>query len=485
MTSAALDDTRISERAQRGAVTSAIPVPTAKASKRWVEQAAKARKDSFFPSHVRHCANNPDRQGRWTLAYWRKSSPLHHTRVAYTCGSYRCPSPECQRAAAHRDFAKIKEAVDSVQNKQGWSLLVLTIDQRETLRKRANGNGWRNEQEAFRELSRMSRNFLARLRRWHKSMGWESFGNRWVATVEVQRNGWPHLNLMIHSPGLARWLREQENPRHELVGELLEHATACDWGTVGYARPAENVDALSGYVVKLAGDFGRKVGEIAKLTQAPTNARMKLRRLRAGKGFIRQLPKNPEYTGIMLRRQNRYGTPGVEPLMEPSQVKCAPEEQEAYLLGVRTAIKAEAVQMADDARVGVEKRLVIVRKVVNYDEGQEAIIGRVRFVGEGVGAGSVGESGRDVSGRGEYFGPLGLTSKRGAAALSRRAWKDLATTGDAARDTRGKSNFVQFASEGVLFTGASRTESTSHGKLIPLSAFRDTISSGGVDPPER
>lgn len=353
---APLDDTRISERDHRErSLAKTSPVG---ADARWRRQAKAASREAWFPGHVRACANNPQREGRWTLAVWPKIRPEDHTRIAYTCSSYRCPSPECQRAAAHRDFAKLHAAVSSVRGERDWCLLVLTIDQHETLAKRASGGGWKDEQEAFKALSRMSRNFLARLRRWHERNGWSEFGNRWVATVEVQRNGWPHLNLMIHSPGLAQWL--EDSGTSQLSGELRDHAVASDWGSVGYAERARSRDGLAGYITKLAGDHGRKVGEIAKLTQAPTNARMKLRRIRAGKGFIATKEKNEEWTGIMLRRTRLLGShlTHVEPLMKPDQVRCPDSEQPNYLLGASAAIRAEQWQ-ADEESKGAKERAVV------------------------------------------------------------------------------------------------------------------------------
>jgi hypothetical protein len=351
-----LDDTRISGRNHRARTLPEGGAGASKENRRWVLAAKAAASASYIPSHVQHCSNNPDRVGRWTLAFWPKVAPVNQTRVAYTCDSYRCPSPECQRKAAHTDFARIAQAVSSVgENPEAWCLLVLTIDQLETLNRRKAGNGWRDEQEAFKCLSRMTRIFLKRLRRWHVREGWEDFANRWIATVEVQRNGWPHINLMMHSPGLAKWLDAQPKTeamhkgrrvtKSPLSGELKEHAIACDWGAVGDASRARNRDALMGYIVKLAGSFDRTVGEIAKLTQAPTNARMKLRRIRAGVGFLPPREKNPEWTGIMLKREAKFGgAPTVKPLMEPDQVRCPKEEQENYLLGAREAIKAEQAQ---------------------------------------------------------------------------------------------------------------------------------------------
>lgn len=362
----ALDDTRISERNHRARSLRGGGAPEgervgrvpAELVPRWRRAALRAAKADFLPSHVRNCANNPNRSGRWTLATWRRDKPLEQTRVAYTCGSYRCPSPECQRAAAHRDFAKVSEAVSGVSEAEdAWCLLVLTIDQHSTMAERANGKPWQDEQEAFRALSRMTRNFLARLRRWHKREGWDAFENRWVATVEVQANGWPHINLMIHSPGLANWLDEvpertirTKDGKRAAIGkpltrELLDHARACDWGSIGYASRARSRDGVVGYITKLAGNLDATAGEIAKLTQTPTNARMKLRRIRAGKGFIRQREKTGEFTGIMLTRKREFdGRPYIKPLMEPDQVRCAPELQPAYLEGVREAIRAEQRQ---------------------------------------------------------------------------------------------------------------------------------------------
>lgn len=350
-----LDDTRISERAierahfagKKGSVKNRAAGPS-----RWRRLASLAAQAEYIPSHVKHCANNPYRVGRWTLATWRRDAPTRQLRTAYTCGSYRCPSPECQRAAAHRDFAKILEGVRSVGN-FGWNYLVLTIDQHSTLNTRSGGKRWKNEQEAFRELSRMSRNFLARLRRWFVSKGWRSFENKWVATVEVQKNGWPHLNLMLHSPELAEWLDENPSELDEspnaLRGPLREHAIGCDWGAVGFAAPSANAEALAGYLVQVGSGQERTVGEISKLTQVPTNARMKLRRFRSGKGFLRHRIRDGAWTGIMLRRKQVMGLLAVEPLMKPEQVRQAPEQVESYLEGARHAIREELRQTKREA----------------------------------------------------------------------------------------------------------------------------------------
>jgi hypothetical protein len=317
---------------------------------------------------VQVCAQNPRRLAgeRWTLALWRRGKEQDQTRLAYTCGSYRCPSPECQRAAAHRDYAKIAEGIERA-GRDGWVFLVLTLDRHGT----ETGKPWANEQDAFRALSTMSRNFLARLRRMHKRRGWSDPGSNWVGTVEVHGSGWPHYNLIVRSPGLARHLRRQserleragapEAVRTRLRGELKAAALGSGWGPVGYAAPgAGTPERLAGYLVKVGARMERQTGEITKLCQAPTNARMKLRRIRAGKGFLRAVERNPEWTGIMLRRRImagaaeldergqvvRRGRPRAEvsTLMQPDQVAQAPELIPGYCEGARIAMAAELEQ---------------------------------------------------------------------------------------------------------------------------------------------
>ena len=373
--SARLDGTRISERVGTGP-TRSLPDAgesvrsgeSTGASRRWEREARAAGKAKYLPKHVRVCAQNPQRLAgeRWTLALWKRGREADQTRIAYTCGSYRCPSPECQRAAAHRDYAKIAEGIARA-GADGWNFLVLTLDRHGT----AGGKAWPDEQAAFKALSSMSRNFLARIKRWHKRRGWGWDSSQWCATVEVHAGGWPHLNLMLRSPALARHLARQSDRLRaagappavltRLRGELRAAALGTGWGPVGYAAPAASTpERLAGYLVKVGARMERQIGEVSKLCQAPTNARMKLRRIRAGKGFIQPLKKNPEWTGIMLRRQITQGVPEldergrvikrararavVSTLMQPDQVSQPPELVPGYCEGARIAMAGELAQ---------------------------------------------------------------------------------------------------------------------------------------------
>ena len=214
------------------------------------------------------------------------------------CRSWRCGG-ECARSCWGEDWRRIKGALEPFPA-SSVSYLVLTLDRLGSL----SGFRWDSEQDAYRELSRLTRNFLARLKRLALERGWDWNPSRWVGTVEAHRSGWPHMNLLIVSEGLARELRgvQEESGREFpwLRGELLEAATATGWGAKSAGAAARDVDALAGYMAGLAGESGEAAGEIAKLTQAPTNAQGKLRRLRSGKGFLPPRQKHDEYTGAVV-----------------------------------------------------------------------------------------------------------------------------------------------------------------------------------------
>lgn len=272
------------------------------------------------PTHVKNCANNGGRA--WWIWSWKKSAPLKKTRRPYTCGSWRCPG-ECAKHNSHVLFARLRDGVRSPGlAPQGWCFLVLTIDRNGYY----SGKPWKDAQVAYRALSAMSRKFMKRLRRGCAKRGWADPGNRWAMVIEAHMSGWPHANLMVYSPELACALRTEAFDR-ELAGKtgreaivlgtrstptrgdcfgtrawLGEHAVATDWGLESTADGARDVDALAGYLVKMAGNPDANIGELAKLTQVPLNAPFKFRRLRSGKGFLPKQRKNDEYTGALVKR---------------------------------------------------------------------------------------------------------------------------------------------------------------------------------------
>jgi len=173
----------------------------------------------------------------------------------------------------------------------------------------------------------MTSNFLSRLNRWLKKQGMDPVASRWVGVAEAHRSGWPHMNLVLVSKGLAAHLRaERKGLEFDGVqgralmlarGELADHVLGAGWGPQSTMEVARSKGALAGYLVKLAGELdkdgdaesrGRVVGEVAKLTQVPLNAPLNFRRLRSGRGFLPPRRKG-EHTGAMLAEFSALGVP--------------------------------------------------------------------------------------------------------------------------------------------------------------------------------
>jgi hypothetical protein len=247
-------------------------------------------------------------------------------------------------------FARLKQATTEL-DPRGWCLLVLTLDRDGHY----SGKPWRSTDEAYAELGALTRASLARIgRTWGPETRLERsgrskrmrtvrhVGNRWAAVVEAHRSGWPHVNLMVWCPELAEELRRERAERLEdpeladavelarecwktkqpvphavrelarkatriggLLGELITRETRSGkgWGPESSAEAARDINAVCGYAVKLAGLHESSVGELAKVTQVPLNAKERFRRFRSGKGFLPPRISNPDVTGCLVRRR--------------------------------------------------------------------------------------------------------------------------------------------------------------------------------------
>lgn len=284
-------------------------------------------------------------------------------------------------------FARIKEAFASLPP-QGNCFFVLTIDRNGYY----SGERWADADTAYRELSRMSREFLRRLRRLCRARGWADPKNRWVATVEAHRSGWPHLNIVIHCPELAEHLASERDAAHLagltdhearlLRGDVLECATLAGWGVQSSGERVRDDDAMAGYVTKLAKHADENVGELAKLTQAPLNAPVKFRRLRSGKGFLP--PRHvSEWTGVLVRRVRTHGQPDARP-MNPAKTLVTRHEEagewQSRCEHIDAALQRETLIWEDEERrthVQSQVRRVVasyhaVAPVVTHYWGMEA-----------------------------------------------------------------------------------------------------------------
>jgi len=325
-----------------------------------------------LPRHVRACQHSHDRRQRWFVWTWKRESPAVQTRVPYSCRSWRCPV--CARHEAAVTFARIKQATERPEfESDGWCYFVLTLDRNGYF---SGERRWANVTEAYRELGQMSEKLLKRLRR-----AYPELGSAWVAVVEAHRSGWPHLNLMVYCPELARELRtarasrlgatqreaaalavlprvvrerlqrQREREAVLLGGHLLDHAMECGWGRQSTAEGVRDTDALAGYIVKLAGQHDASVGELAKVTQAPLAAPERFRRLRSGKGFLPPRYKNPAVTGCLLRRRRapsgEWEIGAVNKPRDPEQA----EPVEQAIRAEQQTIEAEENELAQCRRL--------------------------------------------------------------------------------------------------------------------------------------
>ena len=238
------------------------------------------------PRYVRACA-----AGSYSLLL--RDPRTGRVRVApYRCRSWR-HAGDCARARAARDYRRILDAL-TARRPQDLVFLVITLP-----RPRTGGD----PVEAYHHLQRAWPRFRKRLaRRW---------GLRgYVATLEVTKAGWPHLNIIADCPGLAR--RCYVRRRHGLAlargdKEVLEaELVAAGFGPVSFCERPLRRARLAGYVTKLAKAvpvhaYGRTVAEATKQSQLPLCLPRGTRRLRQSRGFLAR-PHRSGLEGMLVRR---------------------------------------------------------------------------------------------------------------------------------------------------------------------------------------
>lgn len=342
--------------AQAGYEPEQTPEPrwrnAARARRRAAAERQRAELHDRQPAHVQHCYHNGSRD--WWIYTWRKDSARTVKRVPYTCDSWRCTV--CRRHDASVQFARIQEAAKPL-DPLGWVFLTLTL-------RRDRVESWATTDLVYKDLSRRNRNFFQRLRRWCVEQGWyderirtsvnrttgkrttriqrqSRWSSRWVGVVEAHRSGWPHMHFAIHCPELASYLRQNPQAENLLPAELQSDALDTGWGDRCTIEPARSSEALAGYLTKLAGEAGELTGELAKLTQLPTTAPIRFRRLRAGKNFLPPRRVNPDYTGTLIRRKMTVGGYDAEPI---HRVKDEPLIEYLCIHEERSASKAASTQ---------------------------------------------------------------------------------------------------------------------------------------------
>jgi hypothetical protein len=306
-----------------------------------------------LPRHVQECGAGLARaRPRWWIWSWRYNDPGSKLRAPYKCGSWRCEA--CARHEASVTFARIREACEGL-DPEGFVFGVLTLDRDGY----AGGEPWSDVTTAYRAIGRLCARWMRGVRQWMRAEGMTPLGREWCAVVEAHRSGWPHLNVMMYAPELARAIAaEYERDRADgrthrqatlMRGPMLAIARASGWGPQSTVERCRSAEALTGYLLKLARQHDAAVGEVAKVTQAPTAAPERFRRLRSGRGWLPPRHHDPEVTGTLVRRVRRPdGTTDVLPLHAVAPSRAA--DVESACRAEERLVDAEEVMRALRAR---------------------------------------------------------------------------------------------------------------------------------------
>ncbi len=207
--------------------------------------------------------------------------------IPFNCKSWRCP--RCARGVAATDFCRIRDALLGCDPNE-LVYLVLTLDQKA---EKANGLTARS---SYATVQRRWQTFIQRIRR--------DYGEtKVVRTTEQHRSGWPHLNVILKSPGLAASLKDRiKKGQRTVTGELRDCVVSAGFGKVAWIDRPRDSKAIAGYIVKLA-HRETLVGEVIKLSQLPMMAPFRTRRLNATPGFLpKKLGSTGEWTGELMKQ---------------------------------------------------------------------------------------------------------------------------------------------------------------------------------------
>lgn len=244
----------------------------------------------YVPKSVRACQDRA-----WHVQFWPRNEPTKRQRAHFRCDTWRCN--RCRRQVAARDFARINAALAPLPVEE-LLYVVATLDQR------ADAARGMTKRTAYGEtLVRRVQSFVQWIRRNHDA------GARYVLTVEQHRSGWPHVNIILHAPELARALALEEREDGYAPRWLSDAAVSCGLGRQLWAQtPKGSRETLAGYIVKLAHqETLATAGEVAKLTQLPVTAPPRTRRLRSSKGFLPKRTKREGFTGMLHRKALEAG----------------------------------------------------------------------------------------------------------------------------------------------------------------------------------
>jgi hypothetical protein len=276
---------------------------------------------------------------RWSILLTSLDGTCELRVQPFRCRSWRCE--RCRWGRNQDDARLIRDIIELSGGPGLWVYTVLTFDQRVSV----------GRYEAFQSIYDQFRCLTKRLRR--------RFGDvQWISTVEQHASGWPHINVLFYS---ARMVERHGEAAYRLRDDIRHQAVAVGFGCiVSRVEPIDDVQALSGYIVKVADQAGRVGGEMSKPSQLPLLAPPRFRRLRISRGLERPPKEEKRCTGKLERVS---ATKGHELLQNADAI-----EQQNCALSLLKAHGGEAFSIVPSARHDVAGGAIV-----------DAVTGEIHF----------------------------------------------------------------------------------------------------------
>ena len=208
--------------------------------------------------------------GAWTLATIKKTSGETNL-FPYKCRSWRHTDSDCSKWKADHDFKRIEAGL---KKRQGWVLLVLTLFRKNL-----------TPEEEYKLLTPKIYSLWKWIQRNYEGEV------AYIALVEEHKDGFPHVNMCIHSSGFLAAMKSNWRSCRQ---KLNKAAVRCGFGFRIWAEVVHSDKAIAGYFAKL-------VNEFTKTRQTPVGAPRHFRRLRASRGLLPPVYKNKDFTGGILQ----------------------------------------------------------------------------------------------------------------------------------------------------------------------------------------
>lgn len=236
-----------------------------------IEQVAGVVRQPRVGSSIKACLNN-----RKSFAFWKKETPSKVLFTKFRCGSWRCP--DCASHVQHRDYARIREALDI--NPGRWLFLVLTFDPKR----------YDDKESAYISIKRNTNALLKRLKREYGKI-------LYIQSVEQHQKGWPHVNMLLKFD--TEFIKTDEDCEKFRARWFVPNAVDCGFGKMLSCEIAKgDGNAVANYIAKTGLAI---IGEVSKVSQVPLNAPIGTRRIRATQKLLKPVKaENTENTGCLI-----------------------------------------------------------------------------------------------------------------------------------------------------------------------------------------